>query len=242
MTTHLELEFGCWPVGEFYSALEGRHPINYGCSVGHIPTRVVRPTPVVARRPCCPSAGLALTACGWCAARRRWSRWSWASRRRTHAACWRPRSPRRPRTSAPRPTGSWPRSSPCWVRHTTTFSMLLCLSVCPVRPLLPSTALARSTVSLSPYLCICPGSASALAPPEPFAPPFHHYHDHGRGLWAERGIDEGGIGIGAGIAYTPGSDHREVLRLQQCCAKNKVTTASHHRTPGVLCRPSPVVL
>ena len=45
MTTHLELEFGCWPVGEFYSALEGRHPINYGCSVGHIPTRVVRPTP-----------------------------------------------------------------------------------------------------------------------------------------------------------------------------------------------------
>jgi hypothetical protein len=40
VTTHLELEFGCWPVTAFYEALEGQSPINYGCSVGHIPTRV----------------------------------------------------------------------------------------------------------------------------------------------------------------------------------------------------------
>ena len=42
------------------------------------------------------------------------------------------------------------------------------------------------------------------------------------GLLAQ-GLDEGGVGIGAGIAYTPGSDHREVFRLQQFCARNQVS-------------------
>jgi imidazolonepropionase-like amidohydrolase len=40
VTTHLELEFGAWPVRRFYAARAGRHPLNYGASAGHIPARV----------------------------------------------------------------------------------------------------------------------------------------------------------------------------------------------------------
>ena len=47
----------------------------------------------------------------------------------------------------------------------------------------------------------------------------------------EQGLDEGGIGIGAGIAYTPGSDHREVFRLQQFCGRNQVSPLPRPASP-----------
>ena len=34
VTTALELEFGSYPVNEFYEARVGKAVINYGCSVG----------------------------------------------------------------------------------------------------------------------------------------------------------------------------------------------------------------
>lgn len=40
VTTSLELEEGAFPVAEWYQALEGKSPINYGVAAGHIPTRI----------------------------------------------------------------------------------------------------------------------------------------------------------------------------------------------------------
>lgn len=40
VTTALELEFGSWPVPEFYDSRVGKAVINYGTSVGHIPARI----------------------------------------------------------------------------------------------------------------------------------------------------------------------------------------------------------
>lgn len=40
VTTALELEIGVYPVGTWYERLEGRAPINYGASVGHISARL----------------------------------------------------------------------------------------------------------------------------------------------------------------------------------------------------------
>ena len=40
VTTALELEVGVYPVAEWYATLEGRAPINYGASVGHINVRM----------------------------------------------------------------------------------------------------------------------------------------------------------------------------------------------------------
>lgn len=40
VTTHLELEFGAFPVPEFYAAREGSSVINFGCSAGHIMARM----------------------------------------------------------------------------------------------------------------------------------------------------------------------------------------------------------
>jgi len=40
VTTALDLELGAYPVAAFYQAREGRAPINYGVSVGHIPARL----------------------------------------------------------------------------------------------------------------------------------------------------------------------------------------------------------
>ena len=39
VTTALDMEVGVWPVAPWYAAQEGRSPINYGASVGHIPAR-----------------------------------------------------------------------------------------------------------------------------------------------------------------------------------------------------------
>ena len=36
VTTHLEMEFGAFPVAPFYDARAGRSIINYGCTVGHM--------------------------------------------------------------------------------------------------------------------------------------------------------------------------------------------------------------
>jgi dihydroorotase len=40
VTTALDLELGAFPVAPFYRAREGRAPINYGVTVGHIPARL----------------------------------------------------------------------------------------------------------------------------------------------------------------------------------------------------------
>ena len=40
VTTALDLELGAYPVAAFYRAREGRAPINYGVTVGHIPARL----------------------------------------------------------------------------------------------------------------------------------------------------------------------------------------------------------
>jgi dihydroorotase len=41
VTTHLNLEGGVYPVDQFYRSLEGKSPINYGASVGHLKVRGV---------------------------------------------------------------------------------------------------------------------------------------------------------------------------------------------------------
>jgi N-acyl-D-glutamate deacylase len=131
VTTHLELEFGCWPVGAFYDAIEAEgSAINFGCSVGHIPTRV---------------AALEQVELGFSMA------------------------------------------DPC------------CMLEQKVTGAASHTRSATDA-ELQTLMTLL-----------------------------ERGITEGGIGVGAGIAYTPGSDHREVLRLQQCCARNRVALFIHMR-------------
>jgi N-acyl-D-aspartate/D-glutamate deacylase len=131
VTTHLELEFGCWPVGAFYDAIASvGSPINYGCSVGHIPTRV---------------AALEQIELGFSA------------------------------------------DDPC------------CMLEQKVTGASSHTRVANDS-ELSALITLL-----------------------------ERGIEDGGIGVGAGIAYTPGSDHREVYRLQQCCARNGVALFIHTR-------------
>ena len=40
VTTQLELEFGAWPVRQFYAEREGKAILHYGASAGHIPARV----------------------------------------------------------------------------------------------------------------------------------------------------------------------------------------------------------
>src|SRR4051812_29791774 len=40
VTTALELEVGVSPVGEWYAAREGKALVNFGASVGHIPSRM----------------------------------------------------------------------------------------------------------------------------------------------------------------------------------------------------------
>lgn len=41
VTTQLELEVGVYPVAAWYQSREGKAPINFGATVGHIPARVV---------------------------------------------------------------------------------------------------------------------------------------------------------------------------------------------------------
>jgi hypothetical protein len=45
VTTHLELEFGAFPVTPFYESRRGKALINFGCSVGHIPCRIATLSP-----------------------------------------------------------------------------------------------------------------------------------------------------------------------------------------------------
>jgi hypothetical protein len=47
VTTHLEMEFGAFPVSSFYESRENKAPINYGCTVGHIPARIASLSPSV---------------------------------------------------------------------------------------------------------------------------------------------------------------------------------------------------
>ena len=46
------------------------------------------------------------------------------------------------------------------------------------------------------------------------------------------GLDEGGLGIGLGIAYLPGSTHAEILQMFQLAASQKVALFVHMRDAG----------
>lgn len=48
-----------------------------------------------------------------------------------------------------------------------------------------------------------------------------------------RGLDEGGLGIGMGIAYTPGASQLEIYRNFQLCAERKVVCFTHARLGGL---------
>lgn len=40
VTTALDMETGAYPVGAWYASMEGKAPLNYGATVGHIPARM----------------------------------------------------------------------------------------------------------------------------------------------------------------------------------------------------------
>lgn len=47
-----------------------------------------------------------------------------------------------------------------------------------------------------------------------------------------RGLDEGALGIGMGIAYTPGASHEEILRMFELAASRHVAVFVHLRSAG----------
>ncbi len=50
----------------------------------------------------------------------------------------------------------------------------------------------------------------------------------------EEGLDEGGLGIGLGIAYMPGVGREEIFRIFQLAAKRKVPIFVHIRSSGMI--------
>ena len=48
----------------------------------------------------------------------------------------------------------------------------------------------------------------------------------------ERGLREGGIGLGFGLSYTPGVSHRELLRMFEIAAEHDAPTFIHLRSSG----------
>ena len=48
----------------------------------------------------------------------------------------------------------------------------------------------------------------------------------------ERGLRDGGIGLGFGLSYTPGVTHRELLRMFEVAAEHEVPTFIHLRSSG----------
>ena len=50
----------------------------------------------------------------------------------------------------------------------------------------------------------------------------------------ENGLNEGGLGIGLGITYTPGVAHEEIFRIFQLAAKRKVPIFVHVRSAGMI--------
>lgn len=48
-----------------------------------------------------------------------------------------------------------------------------------------------------------------------------------------RGLDEGALGVGIGIAYTPGASAQEIYRVFELCAERRVICFTHLRTGGL---------
>ena len=47
----------------------------------------------------------------------------------------------------------------------------------------------------------------------------------------QKGLEEGGLGIGLGITYVPGATHQEILHVFQAAAKSRVPVFVHLRSP-----------
>jgi hypothetical protein len=135
VTTHLEMEFGAFPVSKFYESREGKAVINYGCTVGHIPARIAALSPDI---------------------------------------------------EAPK------------------------VAQCCLTPHLLSTCICTASETHGKP-CNCGPSLAELR------------------VRIEQGLDEGGLGIGMGIAYVEAANHEEIYRLFKIGATYKVPCFVHNR-------------